>query len=720
MKYLAHTKDGKTFTKEEDCQTLEVHEKNVSISAKEYADIFGAGREAEIIGAVHDEGKRSCEFQQRIRGEWKRPVKHAVIGAKLLKKNIKDWGEFYGMVVDGHHAGLKNLGNALSKTDGSYYASLASAPPIPEYCEKELSIDYSGNFKSLRHDDKAFRGFCMAMYIKMLFSSLVDADYTDTGNFCNEEQRSIRADSIETLCDRFADRHISGKAGKLNRIRDEIFKECMQKANDEQGIFSLSVPTGGGKTFSSLAFALQHAKKHGLRRIIYVIPYISIIQQNARVIAELLGDDNVLEHHYNADFADDNVKRWASENWDIPVVITTNVRFFESLYTNNAAGSRRVHNIANSVVIFDEVQMLPVELLSPCVAAINELVANYGVSAVLCSATQPPLEPYFYKGMKKTEIISKPDELYTQLESVEYNVLGKRSDEQLAELLQNEQRALVVVNKREHAYCLAKRLRAQGKPVMYLSTLMTPIDRVKIIEEIKKLGENDECIVVSTSLIEAGVDIDFPVVYRSLCGIDNVVQAAGRANRERKLSFGKVYVFESEDYKPPRAMQYNISAAKEIIDIYGEEAFTPLGVKRYYERLYGMIDSERHSILDKNHVLDEFRADRTGITLNFKKAAEKFKMIEQDNNSILIPMDEESARIAAQIREGRYTKSTLRRAGKYVVGVYPSDMKKLNEEGVVVKTDCGISILCNPNYYDSQNGLKIFEDENQNAQAFIK
>ncbi|MEG1754141.1 MAG: hypothetical protein RR234_09535, partial [Christensenella sp.] len=177
---------------------------------------------------------------------------------------------------------------------------------------------------------------------------------------------------------------------------------------------------------------------------------------------------------------------------------------------------------------------------------------------------------------------------------------------------------------------------------------------------------------------------------------------------------------ESEDYKPPRAMQYNISAAEEIIDIYGKEAFTPLGVKRYYERLYGMIDSERHSILDKNHVLDEFRADRTGITLNFKKAAEKFKMIEQDNNSILIPMDEESARIAAQIREGRYTKSTLRRAGKYVVGVYPSDMKKLNEEGVAEKTDCGISILCNPNYYDSHNGLNIFEDENQYAQAFIK
>ena len=291
--------------------------------------------------------------------------------------------------------------------------------------------------------------FQVATYLRMLFSVLIDADYTDSEEFCKDIKRNISGDSISVLHTRLITSLPKNTGSDIDNIRAEVLQNCLEAATEPQGLFSLTVPTGGGKTLSSLAFALSHAKQHGLRRVIYVIPYTSIIEQNALVFKEALGEKNVLEHHSNFDAAsldddededDEDARRlkWASENWDIPIVVTTNVQFFESLFAVKTTKARKLHNIAKSVVIFDEAQMLPSEYLSPCMKSISELILNYGVTAVLCSATQPLVEKFVYEGLQTTEIAANPTSLSERLKRVAYSFVGKKTDDELLESLQAE------------------------------------------------------------------------------------------------------------------------------------------------------------------------------------------------------------------------------------------------------------------------------------------
>ncbi|MDR2728077.1 MAG: CRISPR-associated helicase Cas3', partial [Chitinispirillales bacterium] len=546
--YIAHTKNGKDFVSEDECQELIKHLNNTAYCAKERANVFGAGKAAELIGLLHDIGKYSEAFQKRIRGK-NISAPHSMAGACIINSTYDALTKLYGIVICSHHTGLCNYGVKSGRDNSTYLGKLSNYEMIPLPYDSEIIFPDKITHKSLKLQ-KDYVAFQVATYLRILFSVLVDSDFTDTEEFCTDISREPILLQSNVLFDKLIRNMPQNNDSEINKIRAGIFGNCLMAAEKPQGLFSLTVPTGGGKTLSSLAFALKHAEEHGLRRIIYVIPYTSIIEQNAEVIKKIFGDGNVLEHHSGFDIDEDDKRtKWASENWDIPIVVTTNVQFFESLFANKTTKSRKIHNIANSVVIFDEAQMLPVDYLSPCMAAISEMILNYGVTTVLCSATQPLVQKYGYKELEFTEIASNPDDLAEQHKRVVYSFVGSKTDGEIVQELTKRDSALIILNSRKHAFALYELVKESifEESLFYLSTLLTPHDRTNKIKTIKKrLNEKLPVVVISTQLIEAGVDVDFPVVYRSIAGIDSIIQAGGRANREGKLnSLGEVIVFES-------------------------------------------------------------------------------------------------------------------------------------------------------------------------------
>ncbi len=570
MIYLAHTKDGKNFTGEENSQTLKDHLENVSRYAECFANDFDAGEIGALLGLVHDFGKYQAKFQERIRNKSVK-VDHASAGAKVLADTFLEMGWLHGMVVAGHHTGLKDSGNGNNMGDTTYAARMNNYQGETIDFEKEITLPSSLILKKFNYDRENW-SFAFATYFKMLFSCLVDADWTDTEEYVTDVKREGISYTIDELLRKVNAGIPVNNGSPLNNIRAEILQDCRLAAKSEQGLFTLTVPTGGGKTLSSLAFALEHARKNNLKRVIYVIPYTSIIEQNADVIARILGAEYVLEHHSQVEDIEDDVNRdddiknnlqkkmkWASENWDIPVILTTNVQFFESFFSNKPSKTRKLHNIAKSVVIFDEAQMLPRELLSPSMFAISELVSNYNVTAVLCSATQPAISRYKYQKLKLREIISDPQGLAEKLKRVNFEDVGKKKDEEILEIFIENPQAMCIVNSRKHAYALYTLVVEDGRleSVYHLSTLMHANHRREVLKEVRKRLDNQEnVILIATSLVEAGVDIDFPLVLRSIAGIDNIIQAGGRANREGKLEKGRVLIFEptSEAGKIPKSI----------------------------------------------------------------------------------------------------------------------------------------------------------------------
>jgi len=382
----------------------------------------------------------------------------------------------------------------------------------------------------------------------------VDADYLDTEEFICQGTKAQRdgyktIGFLKVLFDEHINNMIAGsKETDVNSVRKEVLNNCRQAAESKPGLFSLTVPTGGGKTLSSVAFALDHIlynnkNDKGLKkkRIIYVIPYTSIIEQTAKVLADIFGADNVVEHHSNLDPEKETERsRMASENWDAPIIVTTNVQFFESLFAAKPSRCRKLHNIVNSVVILDEAQLLPEKWLTPCVEAINQLATNYGATILLSTATQPALPGL----MKPTEIIEGVQVIYDRLKRTEINLPVDMdvlvSWEEMARKLQKHEQVLCILNtKRDCRELFA----LMPKGTVHLSTWMCGEHRSKVIAEIKtKLEQKQPIRVISTQLVEAGVDIDFPAVYRAFAGLSSIAQAAGRCNREGKLEKGEVHV----------------------------------------------------------------------------------------------------------------------------------------------------------------------------------
>lgn len=466
----------------------------------------------------------------------------------------------------------------------------------------------------------------------------------------------------------------------VNGRRTEILRNCMEQGENSKGLFRLTVPTGGGKTTASLGFALKHGVYNHMDRIIYVIPYTSIIEQNAEVFRKILGDQNVLENHYNVDYdSSEEFKpmQLAAENWDKPVVVTTNVQFFESLYANKSSKCRKLHNMANSVIIFDEAQMLPVDYLKPCIAAMEELIDRYGSSVVLCTATQPALQSLFQKERNAIELCPRMEEQFRFFERVRYKNLGYLSEEELVSRLEGGFQTLCIVNTRKKAQKLYQKLKGEG--CYHLSTSMYPKHRKRVLEQIRKRLDKknpQKCIVIATSLVEAGVDLDFRTVYRQLAGIDSMIQAAGRCNREGQydVSESNVFIFQFDEKETVSGQRQQIDVAKSLIA--DEAEISDLGtIKTYFERLYYL----RGEDLDKKKILQEFQKGK----YNFRQTAEKFQLIDGATVAVFIGCTKEAQEILQQIKGQGFTKSNMRKAGQFCINIRKNECEKFYEAGIV-------------------------------------
>ena len=700
--YLAHlTVDGRK-------QLALDHLVGTASLCSSFAAAFDAEEQGQLAGIAHDIGKYADAFQRRLHGGPK--VDHATAGAYECLKIQQPLAAF---AISGHHGGLPDGGGRGDAAGtGTFWGRInrASRGKLEDYhaWQSELSLPQA-NLPAFA--GKKLEGM---FFTRMLFSCLVDADYTDTAAFINGcSDTPVPSSSMEELWRRLQS-YIAGwfpPKGALNTQRCAILETCIQAgAEYEPSLFTLTVPTGGGKTVASLSFALAQAKARGMKRIIYVIPYTSIIEQTAQTFREILGDENVLESHSGVLFdqqEDDASDQESSpltqsvETWDAPVVVTTAVQFFESLYACRPSKCRKLHNLAQSVLIFDEAQMLPLPYLRPCVWAIAQLVQHYGASAVLCTATQPALDPIFREfapDIPIQEICPMAEARWESFRRVSFQRAEALSWAGLAACLQQQEQVLCVVNTRRAAREVYQQLSGPGN--FHLSTLMYPAHRRRILDEIlQRLRDGLPCRVVSTSLIEAGVDVDFPAVYRELAGLDSILQAAGRCNREGKRppENSIVTIFQGED-PPPRLFETSIGAGKIVLnhcrDIASREA-----VHTYFSTL---LDLKGTDAQDAHHILPLMESD----FFPFRTVAERFHLIDSPTTTVYVPLDE-GAGLVELLRSGQYSRTLYRRLGQYGVSVYPQHLAALERAGALEHLEDGSVILRDVRLYAEDTGLTL-------------
>lgn len=695
-------------------QPLKNHLEGTAELAREFSNAFGAGDWGELAGLWHDAGKCSDEFQLMLRNscdahiEQKSKIDHSTYGAKQANlKWPKGEGKILAYVIVGHHAGLPD---GKSNEASCLHKRLEKSLPYHYVCPETLFEQPKPSFPFAINKGR----FCfeLSFFIHMLFSCLVDADFLDTEKHMAPEKAKHRTVQIQLdELHKKLEAHLFSLQSrvsktKVNAIRAGILTDCMNAAKQNPGLFSLTVPTGGGKTLSSMAFGLKHAIQWGKKRIIYVIPYTSIIEQNAKVFCDIFGDEAVLEHHSNYEPAEEDYKtRLASENWDAPIVVTTNVQFFESLFACRSSRSRKMHNIAQSVIILDEVQTLPSELLLPCIEAIRELALHYQCSIVLCSATQPAIQHRtdFAAGLQNVrEITASPQALYHNLKRVHTQHIGQRSDECLIQNIKQHNQVLCVVNTRKHAKALFHQLALEAG-VFHLSASMYPLHRSRVLQEIKAaLNGKQICRVISTQLVEAGVDIDFPVVYRAIAGLDSIAQAAGRCNREGLLKCGQVFVFEPEDKLPAGYFRHTAQTTEGIIRRFPQDMLSLEAIEEYFKEYYWKQGEQ----LDKEDILGLIKQGVKG-DFPFRTIAEKFKMIPEENKPVIIPKEEEAQELISQIRCANTLRGFSRKLQKYTVQIKPYYWGKLYEAGSIEIIQGIFPVLRDIHLYDDNTGLDI-------------
>lgn len=700
--YYAHqSEDGRR-------QTVLEHLIGTATRCAAFADAFDGKELGQLAGLIHDIGKYSAAFQKRLLEEG-RKVDHATAGAVECMKRQQLLAAF---CVAGHHSGLLNLGGKADKGKGTFWGRMNKEVEAYAPWKQEVTLPQipPREVKSILEMD---------FLIRMLYSCLTDADFLDTEAFMTSGQvERGGGEPIAVLAERL-DGYIQGwfpPKNELNVQRCAILRRCIQQGQDVQqapGLYTLTVPTGGGKTVASLAFALHHAKTHGLERVIYVIPYTSIIEQTADEFRKILGAENVLEHHSGVtydipDEATPVTQRLAraTENWDVPVVVTTAVQFFESIYSNRSSKCRKLHNLAKSVLIFDEAQMLPLPYLRPCVSAMAQLVAHYHATVVLCTATQPALNRLFAEFLpNQTATELCPEGTYEEnvFRRVTFRQAGTLSWEQVAEELTQLPQALCVVNTRRSAKTLYE-LMGEQEGIFHLSTLMTPTHRRAVLEEVReRLKAGLPCRVVSTSLIEAGVDVDFPAVFREVAGLDSILQAAGRCNREGKRAAqdSVVTVFQSETRIPP-LFQVNVSAGQEVMR-WQEDIASQAAITDYFNEL---MDLKGKQAQDAKGILKMIQEE----PLPFQTVAEQFHLIENDTKTVYIPLGE-GAELINRLQAGERTRALFRKLGQHGVSVYERQFKALVDAGDVLPVDSqsgeDLWMLANTSLYDAQTGLAL-------------
>jgi CRISPR-associated endonuclease/helicase Cas3 len=682
-----------------------------------------------LAGLWHDLGKFAPEWQAYLRrksdphaDEVSGKVDHSTAGARHADRSIQLFGRILAYALAGHHAGLSDgiddsassLENRLKKQVDPF----DSAPrEILEFCR-----DLPPPVFALGG------GFALAFFQRMLFSALVDADFLATEAFMSPPQTTIRpgilpemADIEKALLESLS--CFQPQSSPVNKIRAEVLGHCLDSAERVPGFFSLTVPTGGGKTLSSLAFALRHARLHDLRRVVYVIPFTSIIEQNAAVFRKALaelGDDIVLEHHSNLDPDASHAtsrSRLVAENWDARVIVTTNVQFFESLHSNRTSRCRKLHRIARSVIIFDEAQTLPVDYLAPCLRSMEELVKHYGSTVVLCTATQPAIERNleFPNGIPApTEIIPDPADLHRRLRRVKAVCLGKMPDAGLLPKLCEHEQMLCIVNTRRHARELFELLPGDGCR-FHLSALMCPAHRSLKLKEIKsRLKNGDPVRLVSTQLVEAGVDIDFPVVFRALSGLDSIAQAAGRCDREGRLTSllgrpgGQLFIFEPPSLPPAGFLRATADSASEVLAGPPRDLLSPEAIESYFRHHYW-----RHQeIMDRHRILDCWPAAMTRaddlLLFRFKTCAENFRLIANYTEPVLIPYGDTGAALCAELRatfDPARLRFLARQLQRLTVQIPKQQHQRLLSSGILLAVHENFHILNSTCHYSEDFGL---------------
>lgn len=712
-------------------QTVKEHSENTAELCRKFA-IPELANVIYTIGLLHDVGKFQKSFQRRIDGA-KLKVEHSICGALAAKDRYPDpIGLMMEYCIAGHHSGIPDGGNKSDKLDPDSptlygrmnrvfedFSAYQKELKLPEIDQKEilkfLAQDCGRNAELLV--DK------FAFLTRYAFSCLVDADSIDTAGFCSSEKiKPLEADFYACLKKADTKLHSFNCKTSLQKTRAVLQQQVFRKADVKGEIFLMNMPTGSGKTLCSVKYALERAVRTGKKRIIYVIPYNSIIDQTVRVFEDLFGQDaEILRHQSTFSYEDENdytedyrkAARHASENWDVEsIIITTAVQFFESVYSNKRGKLRKLHNVADSILIFDEAHMMPQNYLQPCLRAVAYITRYLNSEAVFLTATMPDfsklLRQYALENSRIVELIDDTSS-FSEFQKCRYRSLGKQSTEKILEMAVKAPSSLIIVNKKKSA----KRVFEQCRGKKYhLSTNMTTYDRERIIRaihmELKQLDEefpdyeqipdDRRVTIISTSLIEAGVDLDVFTVFRELSGLDSILQAGGRCNREGRRKEADVYVFEfCDENKTLQDLKSNITIS--ILERY-EDISCLQSIKEYYDRLFFM----KKDIIERNIITQNCR-DISGIP--FRKYAQDFELIDSKTVSLVVPRDKQSQEMVDSLKYTGGSIGIARRLQKYTCSIYQEELDDLIRQHAVDDYGTGIWCLTNQDYYDENTGISF-------------
>ena len=753
--YFAHSVGDETSC----WQELAEHLHCVADLAGSFAQPFGAERAARAAGLLHDLGKWSPAFADYLLGRGPSPD-HSTAGAKevlglAVTPSDRLMTQLVAYAIAGHHAGLPDRAGGPAALDGRLLKTLPQLDPawrtsLPVEATELMPVGLRAS------GDPRAQAFQLAFLGRMLFSALVDADYLDTERFYAQaagtpvDRAWPALGAIIDPLQKAFDAHMAAKAaraaerspGIVNDLRTQILRHARGKATLPPGVFTLDVPTGGGKTLASLGFALDHAKAYGLRRIVYAIPFTSVIDQTVAVFREVLGDDVVLEHHSaienrrteegsgggpDAPARSSRDKlRLAMENWAAPVVVTTNVQLFESLFAARPSRCRKLHNLARSVIVLDEVQTIPLPVLRPAVAALNELALNYGVSVVLCTATQPALREKdadgtvrFERGFAVSpdrELAPSPPDLHRRLKRVTLLRAGTLSDAALIDGLAEVVQGLVIVNGRRHALELYRAAAAAGLDgLVHLTTRQTAADRRLILDEVRRRldpAAPRPCRLIATSLVEAGVDIDFPRVWRAACGLDQLMQAAGRCNREgtRRAEDSIVTVFTPAEAKPPYEIKKLIEAFETVAGSH-DDLLSPEAIQHYFRQVYWQAGSRTAPAgsdgLDEIGAATAWGMSAGRTDFPYRSIAERFRLIRDGMEPVIVARVDAARSALAALANGASPGRVARDLQAYVVQIPPRDRAAMIDAGEVVFADAALqfAVLREEKRYDASTGL---------------
>lgn len=733
MDFYAHSKevDGENIY-----QSIQAHAQGVAKKMILFSDGFCEESFSNAIALLHDIGKYQSDFQLRIRGK-NIQAPHAICGAREWEKyHLPDAAAY---IIAGHHAGLSDRGTKNAPSTLCYRLEQEETQDYDVYEQELKALIQNGSDTPYKDavscsGETAWKEY--AFWIRMMFSCLVDADFLDTEEFCTGGVDRGMSTDFENCLNILKEKLLCLQEKAVTdteRARSILQRQVLSHRDEDANIYYMNMPTGSGKTLTSMLFALERLSVTKKKRIIYVIPYTSIIDQNAKIFKDLFGEDCVLEHHCNFDYDTyDHIStrekiRRTSENWDAPIIVTTNVQFFESIYSNRPSKLRKLHNIADSILIFDEAHMLPSGYFQPCLEAIQILTTKYGCEAIFLTATMPDfdhwLKTFQCNGVTTCNLIEDTT-CFASFKRSELHELGEIDADNLLERVMEHQNALVVVNSRKTAKALYNRY--SGKKY-HLSTYMNHFDRERIITNVKNsLTANEEFCLFSTSLIEAGVDLDFDAVFRERAGLDNLLQTAGRCNRSgRKMpSMCKTYSFSLESL--------NITGDLKIKRYYTEQTFehfydvtTPEAIRFYYDKLY---EDEKTKMDEKNFLYAKpleantdykrqakmFRTSQIFERIsyfNFAGYAESFHLIDEHTKPLLIICSDNRNEVESLLHMLTYAQSgrnIYRKLQKYMISLRPYEWDALQKAGVI-QTREGIDCLMNENYYHPETGI-CFED----------